>query len=49
MDFPRYAELYLEGRLPVDRLVTSRIALDGLEDAFDRMRRAEGVRSVIEF
>jgi S-(hydroxymethyl)glutathione dehydrogenase/alcohol dehydrogenase len=49
VDFPRYAELYLDGRLPVDRLVTSRIALDGLEDAFDRMRRAEGVRSVIEF
>ena len=26
-----------------------RIALDGLEAAFDRMRRGEGVRSVIEF
>jgi S-(hydroxymethyl)glutathione dehydrogenase/alcohol dehydrogenase len=49
VDFPRYAQLHLDGRLPVDRLVTSRIPLDDLEDAFDRMRRGEGVRSVITF
>jgi S-(hydroxymethyl)glutathione dehydrogenase/alcohol dehydrogenase len=49
VDFARYARLYLEGRLPVDRLVTARIGLDGLEAAFERMRRGEGVRSVIEF
>ncbi|HET9346131.1 MAG TPA: alcohol dehydrogenase catalytic domain-containing protein [Candidatus Limnocylindrales bacterium] len=49
VDFPRYARLHLEGRLPVDRLVTSRIGLDGLEAAFERMRRGEGVRSVISF
>ena len=49
IDFPRYAQLYLDGRLPIDRLITARIGLDGLEHAFDRMRRGEGVRSVIEF
>jgi S-(hydroxymethyl)glutathione dehydrogenase / alcohol dehydrogenase len=49
VDFPRYARLHLEGRLPVDRLVTDRIGLDGLEAAFERMRRGEGVRSVIGF
>jgi Zn-dependent alcohol dehydrogenase len=49
VDFPRYAALHLEGRLPVERLVTSRIGLDGLEAAFERMRRGEGIRSVIEF
>jgi S-(hydroxymethyl)glutathione dehydrogenase/alcohol dehydrogenase len=48
-DFPRYAALHLEGRLPAERLVTSRIGLDGLEDAFGAMRRGEGVRSVIGF
>ena len=46
-DFPRYAALHLAGRLPAERLVTSRIALDGIEDAFAAMRRGEGVRSVI--
>jgi S-(hydroxymethyl)glutathione dehydrogenase / alcohol dehydrogenase len=49
VDFPRYAQLHLEGRLPVERLVTARIGLDGVEDAFASMRRGEGVRSVIEF
>jgi S-(hydroxymethyl)glutathione dehydrogenase/alcohol dehydrogenase len=49
IDFPRYAEMHLAGRLPVERLVTARIGLDGLEAAFERMRRGEGVRSVIEF
>ena len=49
VDFPRYAALHLEGRLPIDRLVTARIRLDDVEPAFERMRRGEGVRSVITF
>ena len=48
-DFPRYAALHLEGRLPIDRLVDRRIALDEIEPAFDRLRRGEGLRSVIVF
>ena len=48
-DFPRYAALHLAGRLPAERLVTARIGLDGVEDAFDAMRRGEGVRSIIGF
>jgi S-(hydroxymethyl)glutathione dehydrogenase/alcohol dehydrogenase len=47
VDFPRYAELHLAGRLPIDRLVDGRIGLDDLEPAFDRMRRGDGVRLVI--
>jgi S-(hydroxymethyl)glutathione dehydrogenase / alcohol dehydrogenase len=46
-DFPRYAELHLAGRLPIDRLVEARIGLEDVEDAFDRMRRGEGLRRVI--
>jgi S-(hydroxymethyl)glutathione dehydrogenase/alcohol dehydrogenase len=49
VDFPRYAALHLAGRLPADRLVTGRIGLDGLEDAFAAMRRGEGVRTIIGF
>jgi S-(hydroxymethyl)glutathione dehydrogenase / alcohol dehydrogenase len=49
VDFPRYASLHLAGRLPAERLVTGRIGLDGLEDAFAAMRRGEGVRTVIGF
>ena len=46
-DFRAYAELHLAGRLPVERLIDHRIRLEDLEAAFERMRRGEGVRSVI--
>jgi S-(hydroxymethyl)glutathione dehydrogenase/alcohol dehydrogenase len=48
-DFPRYARLHVDGRLPIDRLIDRQIGLDDLEDAFDRMRRGEGLRSVVVF
>ena len=48
-DFPRYAPAYLDGRLPIDRLIDREIGLDDVEDAFARMRRGEGLRSVVRF
>ena len=48
-DFPRYAALHLAGRLPVDRLIDRRIALDDLETAFDRLRAGDGLRQVVVF
>ena len=47
VDFPRYAALHLAGRLPVDRLIDRRIALDDLEDAFDDLRSGIGLRQVV--
>ena len=49
IDFPRYAQLVLDGRLPVDRLIDRRIGLDDLEPAFDPLRSGEGLRQVIVF
>jgi S-(hydroxymethyl)glutathione dehydrogenase/alcohol dehydrogenase len=49
IDFPRYAALALEGRLPIERLVDRRLGLDELEDAFAAMRRGEHIRQVIVF
>jgi Zn-dependent alcohol dehydrogenase len=49
IDFPRYARLHLEGRLPIDRLIDRRIRLDDVEDAFDRLRSGDALRQVIEF
>ena len=48
-DFARYAALHLAGRLPIDRLIDRRIALDDLEGAFDRLRAGEGLRQVVVF
>ena len=49
VDFPRYAELFLAGRLPVDRLIDRRLPLDDLDAAFDRLRAGEGLRQVVTF
>jgi S-(hydroxymethyl)glutathione dehydrogenase / alcohol dehydrogenase len=49
IDFPRYAQWSLEGRLPVERLIDRRIRLDDIEDAFQGMREGRFVRQVIEF
>ena len=49
IDFPRYASWTLDGRLPVERLIDRRIAIDDVEDAFDAMREGRYVRQVIDF
>jgi S-(hydroxymethyl)glutathione dehydrogenase/alcohol dehydrogenase len=48
-DIPKYAELYRQGRLKLDELVTARIGLDGLDEAFAAMQRGEGARTVVVF
>ncbi|MCD9624621.1 S-(hydroxymethyl)mycothiol dehydrogenase [Rhabdothermincola salaria] len=46
-DFPMLIDLYLQGRLDLDRFVSETIAIDGVEDAFHRMERGEVLRSVM--
>jgi Zn-dependent alcohol dehydrogenase len=48
-DFPALARMYLEGRLPVDRLIEERIGLEQVNDALDALRRGQGLRRVIVF
>jgi S-(hydroxymethyl)glutathione dehydrogenase/alcohol dehydrogenase len=47
-DFPELLRLYRAGRLDLDSLITQRIGLDGINDAFDAMRRGEQLRTVVE-
>ena len=49
IDLPRYIALYQAGRLPVDRLLTHRLKLEEVNEAFDRLARGEAVRQVIVF
>jgi len=46
-DFPMLVDLYLEGRLDLDRFVSETIGIDQVEDAFTRMQRGEVLRSVV--
>ena len=46
-DFPWLAQLYLDGQLELDALITHRLTLDDINTGFDGMRRGEVVRAVV--
>ena len=46
-DFPIFIDLYMQGRLDLDRFVSETIALDDVEEAFHKMERGEVLRSVV--
>lgn len=48
-DVPRFLELYLAGRLPVDALVSERIELASVNAAFDALRDGAVVRQLLRF
>src|SRR3954453_5382501 len=44
---PELVDTYMSGELDLESLVTRRIALDEVNDAFEAMERQEGIRTVI--
>jgi Zn-dependent alcohol dehydrogenase len=48
-DIPRFVELWRTGRLPLERLVSSRIRLDELNEAMDRLAQGSELRQLITF
>jgi len=49
VDMPRYIDLYMDGRLKLDELVSQRITLDDVNDGFEAMKTGSVARSVIVF
>ncbi len=49
VDIPRFADLYMAGKLPVDKLISRQFALDEINEAFAALEKGEVVRSVIKF
>jgi len=47
-DFPWIAQLYLEGKIKLDEMITRRIQLDEINDGFADLANGIGTRSVIE-
>ena len=48
-DFPLLAQLYLEGKLKLDEMVTSRITINDVNEAVEAMHHGDVLRSVIVF
>jgi S-(hydroxymethyl)mycothiol dehydrogenase len=46
-DFPMLIDLYLQGRLDLDKFVSETIAITNVEEAFHKMERGEVLRSVV--
>jgi alcohol dehydrogenase len=45
-DIPTYIRLWRSGKLPVERLLSGTIGLDGLNEAFDRLAAGEVIRTM---
>jgi S-(hydroxymethyl)mycothiol dehydrogenase len=48
-DFPVLSDLYLQGRLPLEKFVTETIGINDVEAAFDKMHTGDVLRSVVVF
>ncbi|MEO5875349.1 MAG: zinc-binding dehydrogenase, partial [Streptosporangiaceae bacterium] len=48
-DIPRFIEMYRAGDLPVDRLLSGRLPLEGVNEGFALLRSGEAVRQVLTF
>ena len=48
-DVPRFIALYQQGRLPVDKLLTGRLALEDINRGFDLLHEGQAIRQVVVF
>jgi len=46
-DIPRYIDLYQRGKLPIDRLMGERLALEDLNRGFDRLASGQALRDLV--
>jgi S-(hydroxymethyl)glutathione dehydrogenase/alcohol dehydrogenase len=49
VDMPRLVDMYMAGKLKLDDMISRRIKLEEVNDAFEEMKRGEIARSVIVF
>jgi S-(hydroxymethyl)glutathione dehydrogenase/alcohol dehydrogenase len=48
-DVPRLVDWYMEKKIAIDELITHRMPLDRINDAFDLMAKGESIRSVVVY
>lgn len=48
-DVPKFVDLFMKGEIKLDAMITNRIRLEEVNDAFEAMGRGEGARSVIMY
>ena len=48
-DIPRFAAMMMDGRLPIERLMTHRLSLDEINEGFERLAAGQAIRQVVIF
>ncbi|KXU91155.1 alcohol dehydrogenase [Paraburkholderia monticola] len=48
-DIPHYIDLYMQGRLPVNKLLTGHLTLDDINHGFDLLHEGKAIRQVVVF
>ena len=49
VDMPRFVDMYMSGKLKLDEMISRRIKLEQVNDAFEEMKTGAIARSVIVF
>ncbi|MEL7129496.1 MAG: S-(hydroxymethyl)glutathione dehydrogenase/class III alcohol dehydrogenase [Pseudomonadota bacterium] len=48
-DVPDIVDMYMEGRIDIDSLITHKLSLEDINKGFDLMHAGESIRSVVEY
>ncbi len=48
-DLPLFAQMYRDGKLDLDTMITHEVPLDRMEEGFDHMRAADAIRTIVRF
>lgn len=48
-DVPKIVDWYMQGLIEIDPMITHTLDLDSINDGFDRMKKGEGIRSVVVY
>lgn len=46
-DIPRFIELYRQGRLPIDALISRSVSFDEINEGFDRLAEGHAIRQIL--
>jgi S-(hydroxymethyl)glutathione dehydrogenase/alcohol dehydrogenase len=49
VDMPRYVDMYLDGRLMLDEMISARLTLEQINEGYAALQRGEVARQVISF
>ncbi len=48
-DLPLFAQMYRDGRLDLDKMITHEVPLERMEEGFDHMRAGDAIRTIVRF